>query len=196
MTENGLRSRLLEKSVLVSSSAARASNANDEYSIAELFHEHHAYVARFLKYNGAPSAELEDLVQEVFLVAHRRGFAPGPASPRTWLTHIAIRIASGHRRSQRRHRERPDDDAIAEVPFDGPGPQRSAELHQSIARVQQCLDQLTDKERTVFVLSEIMGESGQAMAELLEVPLGTVYRRLHAARQRLHAAYARLSKED
>lgn len=196
MTDDAPRPPLVAIPALAGSPPAPASDTATGYSVAELFHAHHAYVARFLKYSGAPASELEDLVQEVFLVALRRGFEPGAASPRTWLTQIAIRVASGQRRTRRRHPEQPDEDAIDRVEFEGPGPQRSAELQEAIGRVQRCLTQLTEKERTVFVLSEIMGETGQAMAELLEVPLGTVYRRLHAARQRLNAVYAQLSDDE
>ncbi len=55
---------------------------------------------------------------------------------------------------------------------------------------------MTEKERTVFVLSEIIGEPGQAMADILHVPIGTVYRRLHDARQRFNRAYAELTERD
>src|SRR5687767_1658664 len=72
-------------------------------SVEHLFLEHAAWVARFLGRIGAPSRDLPDLVQEVFLVAHRRGgFVAGAAKPRTWLAEIAVRVASTARRARRR----------------------------------------------------------------------------------------------
>jgi RNA polymerase sigma-70 factor (ECF subfamily) len=176
--------------------AATASSANGQYSIAALFRAQHGYVARFLKYAGTPASDLEDLVQEVFLVAHRRGFREGPATARTWLTQIAIRVLRDYRRSRRRHPERPDSEALGDVRDRAAAPDSTAEQRQAIARVQRCLAHLTEKERTVFVLSEIIGEPGQAVAETLQVPIGTVYRRLHDARRRFNRAYAELTEQD
>lgn len=170
--------------------------APEGYSIAELFRAHHRYVARFLKYAGVPFSDLDDLVQEVFLVAHRKGFQPGPATPRTWLTRIAVRVVSGFRRSKRRNPEHADADALGRVRDDEPSPLRSVQAQQALERVQRCLGALTEKERTVFVLADIMGESGDAIAGLLEVPVGTVYRRLHAARKRFQKAHAALPGEE
>lgn len=196
MTPSGPRSPLPFTPALLDVPDATAPSGIGEYSVAALFRAHHGYVARFLKYAGTPGSDLEDLVQEVFLIAHRRGFREGPATPRTWLTQIAIRVLSDYRRSRRRHPERPDSEALSGVRDQASAPDSAAEQRQSIARVQLCLARLTEKERTVFVLSEIVGEAGQDMADILQVPIGTVYRRLHDARQRFNRAYAELTERD
>ena len=61
----------------------------------DLFRQHAAWVGRFLSRLGAEPSNVEDLVQEVFLVAHRKGgYLPGAASPKTWLADIAQYVKS------------------------------------------------------------------------------------------------------
>src|SRR5436853_6541934 len=68
-----------------------------------LFRAHASFVAGFLVRLGVRPADLDDLMQEVFVVAHRRrGFQPGPARPTTWLARVAIRVAMAHRRTRTR----------------------------------------------------------------------------------------------
>src|ERR1043166_4212655 len=76
--------------------AAAANNAElaAAQNAASLFRAHAAFVASFLFRLGLEPNEIDDAVQEVFLIAHRQGgYQPGPAQPRTWLAAIAIRVA-------------------------------------------------------------------------------------------------------
>ena len=76
---------------------------------AKLFREHANFVANFVIRLGMRREEVDDIVQEVFLVAHRRGgFIPGVARPTTWLAEIALRVTSATRRRMRRSREDAD----------------------------------------------------------------------------------------
>lgn len=162
---------------------------------ATLFRDHAQFVARFLTRQGVMERDVDDLVQEVFLTAHRRGgFAPGPARPTTWLAEIAVRVASTARRTRRRRPEEPDDEAVGAV-VGGADPARTAEARQSLDRVQRALDQLDDEKRAVFVLFELEGEGCDSIAAGLGVPTGTVYSRLHAARRAFREAYAALTAE-
>ena len=70
---------------------------------AALFNEHGAFVARFLRILGVRADELDDLVQDVFLIVHRKGgFEPRTAKATTYLAQIALHVA----RDQRRMRQR------------------------------------------------------------------------------------------
>lgn len=159
-----------------------------------LYRAHARFVAGFLMRLGAPRNEVEDLVQEVFLVAHRRGgFTPGAAKPTTWLAEIALRVWSNRRRTVRRHPVDPSGDMGTEASSEGADPERAAVARASLERVQACLDTLDLDHRAVFVLYELEGERCQDIANALEVPLGTVYRRLHTARKRFTDAHAQLS---
>jgi RNA polymerase sigma-70 factor (ECF subfamily) len=161
----------------------------------DLFVAHAPFVARFLARLGVPAPDLPDLVQEVFLVAHRHGgFAPAAGRPTTWLAQIAIRVASTARRTVRRRREHYDDQALAEHPANGADPQQRAEIAESLARVERALASLALDQRALFILSEVEGESCEAIAQGLGLPVGTVYSRLHRARKDFQRAYDRSTK--
>jgi RNA polymerase sigma-70 factor, ECF subfamily len=155
-----------------------------------LYRAHARFVAAFARRLGIAEADVEDVVQEVFIVAHRKGgYEPGAATPRSWLGAIALRVASQARRTRRRRREASDPDALVGLPDPGHGPQRNAEDHEALARVQAALDTLDLGHRAVFVMFEIEGERCDDIARALGVPTGTVYSRLHKARARFRAAY-------
>jgi RNA polymerase sigma-70 factor, ECF subfamily len=155
-----------------------------------LFRAHALYVVRLLARLGAPPAEIDDLVQEVFLTAHRRGgFVPDQAKATTWLAEIALRVVSTARRTRRRRRTEADDGAIERTAAPGTGPFEAAAAAEALTRVNRALDALDLDHRAVFVLFELDGESCDAIAAALGVPVGTVYSRLHAARRAVRRAY-------
>jgi RNA polymerase sigma-70 factor (ECF subfamily) len=79
---------------------------------AMLFREHAPIVARFLRGLGVRQQDCDDMVQDVFLVAHRRGgFTAEQAQPSTWLIGIALRVAFAAGRRRRRSRETFDTDS-------------------------------------------------------------------------------------
>ncbi len=164
----------------------------------QLFREHARFVAGFLHRLGAADGELDDLVQEVFIIVHRKGgFVPQGAQPRSWLGAIAVRVASEARRAGGRRREVLNSDLHLDRAQANHSPEQDAETTEALQRVQHALAALDDDHRTVWVLFEIEGESAGAIAAALQIPVGTVYSRLHHARQRFaeaHAALARLDK--
>jgi RNA polymerase sigma-70 factor (ECF subfamily) len=161
-----------------------------------LFRAHAVFVASFLQRIGTPMAEVDDLVQEVFLVVHRKGgYVPGAGQPRTWLAAIALRVARTGRRARGRRREQPDDDVLQRASStDTPDAELDARL--ALARMQRALEGLDLEHRAAFVLYELEGESCEAIARAFGVPVGTVYSRLHHARRRFVSAYAALGGED
>lgn len=165
--------------------------------VEALFRAYAPFVASFLSRLGVPQADVDDRVQEVFLVAHRKGgYVPGAGQPRTWLAAIALRVASTGRRSQRRKRE----DAATGPVLDGSparagDPADALETQRALERVQRALDSLDADHRAAFVLYELEGESCEAIAESFGVPVGTVYSRLHNARKRFSQSYEALADE-
>jgi RNA polymerase sigma-70 factor (ECF subfamily) len=162
---------------------------------SDLYRAHAPFVASFLARLGVPRQELEDCVQVVFLTAHRRGgFEAGDAKPTTWLAEIALRVASDDRRTKRR---RPAGDELNEsAPSDAHSPEEWLSLRQSLLRVQAALDTLSLEHRAVFILYELEGESCEHIASGLQIPIGTVHSRLHAARKLFSRAHERLSLPD
>jgi RNA polymerase sigma-70 factor, ECF subfamily len=158
-----------------------------------LFRRHARFVANFLTRLGVERTELDDVVQEVFMVAHRRGgFTPGPARPTTWLADIALKVNANRMRSRRRARVQAEGQAVERAADPGASPAEAIDHRRSIDRVQQALEALDPDRRAVFVLFELEGEPCDAIAAGLGIPVGTVYSRLHKARSKFRQAHDRL----
>lgn len=155
-----------------------------------LFRAHAAFIANFLLHLGVLQRDLDDLVQDVFMTVHRKGgYTVGPAQPRTWLAAIALRVAQNSRRAQRRGElfaARLGEELVPPVS----DPAQQVELQRQLARVQRALEQLPFQQRAAFVLYELEGESCESIAASWQVPVGTIYSRLHHARRAFMQAYA------
>jgi RNA polymerase sigma-70 factor (ECF subfamily) len=170
--------------------------ASEHLDAAALYRAHADFVARFLLRLGAFGQDVPDLIQEVFLVAHRRGgFIPDRAKPTTWLAEISFRVLSDRRKKTRRKLEDSDTESISMAPAQGASPGDTAESRESLARVQQALETLTPEKRAVFVLFELEGESCDSIAQGLGIPVGTVYSRLHSARREFVKVHQRLTDD-
>jgi RNA polymerase sigma-70 factor (ECF subfamily) len=165
---------------------------------ASLFRAHARFVANFLHRLGLHRDEIDDAVQDVFIVVHRRGGFEdrGQARPTTWLAAIASRVASTRRRTRRRARVRADGDVVDVAASSDAGPSRNVEARRGLERVQAALSELDSDRRVVFVLFELEGESCADIAAALEIPVGTVYSRLHKARKEFKTVYARIVGDE
>lgn len=161
-----------------------------------LFRRHAQFVAGFVARLGFRGQDVDDIVQEVFLVAHRRGgYSPGPARPTTWLAEIAVRVAMSHRRSSQRTSLLPEPETAERVPASSASPASVAQSREALALAWQALERLELERRSVFVLYELEGESCEAIAAAMGIPTGTVYSRLHTARKEFLQAYQRLAAD-
>lgn len=149
---------------------------------SELYPRHRAFIACSVRKLGVPTEAVDDAVPDTFLVAYRR--LPElrlPASVRTWLFAIALRVVRDHRRSHRRRmrlRERAHEVAAA-------GPASSAESTERRHALRRALAALTHEHRTVLVLADVAGMTVPEISGLLDANLSTVYTRLRTARTRL-----------
>ncbi len=159
---------------------------------AELFRQHAPFVAKFLLRMGAPRADLDDLMQEVFLIAHRNGgYQPGPAKPTTYLASIAFKLVHTERRKRRvRAFVEADDERVARA-SGGANPEEAATNRQQLRRLQHALEALDEDKRAVFVLAELQGESIVSIASGLGIPTDTAHSRLRAARRLFREAAER-----
>jgi RNA polymerase sigma-70 factor (ECF subfamily) len=169
-------------------SAADTKPREPATSAAELYRTYAAFVTSFVRRNGVPPNEVEDVVQETFLVAHRQGgYRPGPATPKSWLASIAIRVGISRRRSLKRKRRREELGGAALAPNAVADPEQATEQQAMLRRMQEALDALDANKREVFILFELEGEDCSSIAAALNVPVGTVYSRLHGARKNFMA---------
>lgn len=184
-------------SLEVASAAPRVGREDSVDAILDRIYEHHvADVDRWVRRLVGPREDVEDLVHEVFLVAvRRRGSFRGDASVKTWLFRIAHRVVRGRRRRERvrrwlfaRHGETLQVERSNTVT-----PLEELERYEKTAHLYAALDRLPDDYRTALILYEIEGLSGEQVAELVGVQLGTVWVRLHRGRARL---LRELSRED
>ena len=154
---------------------------------------HANFVFRSLQRFGVRDADLEDMVQEVFVVVHRRlDTFDGTARMTTWLYGISMRVASDYRRRAHVRRGETlgaslDDHLDAEAA----SPEASAQSAQDRALLASILDEMDLEKRAIFVMYEIDELSCDEIAAVLDAPLGTVHSRLHAARKQFAAALAR-----
>jgi RNA polymerase sigma-70 factor (ECF subfamily) len=128
--------------------------------------------------------EADDVVQETFIRAwQRRGDLRDPSAVVPWLSRIARNAARDRLRWWRRRPER----ARSEVESAGAATPADQTLidQERAAEVRRGLDVLSEKHRVILLLREVEDMSYEQIAELLDLPVGTVESRLHRARAAL-----------
>ena len=168
--------------------AARATSCRVRTTreLGALFLEHGQFVARSLRRLGVPQGELEDAVQEVFVVASRKFDAIAEGSERSFLYGTAMRIASNvrrvDRRSQARRSKAPIESAADEVDT-APTAEELLDQRDARAALDSVLETMSVELRAVFTLFELEEMTTNEIASLLGVPAGTVSSRLRRARE-------------
>jgi RNA polymerase sigma-70 factor (ECF subfamily) len=185
---------LLERTFRSEPSADAESRAGAE--VARIYEVHAPFVWATLQRLGVRDADLEDVLQEVFVVVHQKvGTFDGSSKVTTWLFGIAMRVASAYRRRGFRRHET----SVAETPEPEArqdSPEASYAAAQSRQRLDGLLDELDLDKRAVFVMFEIDEMPCEEIAQIVGVPVGTVYSRLHAARKDFQKALARMHARD
>lgn len=149
------------------------------------YEAHFDFVWRSARRLGVEEAALDDVVQEVFLVVHRKlQEFQGRSSLRTWLFSITLRMASEHRRSRRRKApEQRQTFDPASLPDPQTNPHEVAARSEAALLLRRFLDGLDEDRRAVFILAELEGMSAPEIAEATSANLNTVYTRIRSARQ-------------
>lgn len=153
--------------------------------VRDIFEAHGDLVWRALARSGVRDADLRDATQEVFMVVARRiDEREGTSALTTWLYGIAVRVAANYRRKAHRRREELTDAPPEHAPFEGEHHAPEDALVRARAREQiaTILEAIPEDQRLVFVLFELDEVACPEIAARLELPLGTVYSRLRAAR--------------
>ncbi len=163
--------------------------------VAEIFRRHGRDIERWASRLGGPLVDSEDVVQDVFVVVHRRigEFQPG-ASLSSWLYKITQNIATTRRRRERLRRwlRGLSGDYADQTPAPGPSTIDDVERREAALDVYSALDCLDERYRSAVILFEIEGLSGGEIAALTGRPVATVWIHLHRGRQKLRRHYQKL----
>lgn len=160
----------------------------DRWAFTELFRRHRADVARLVYRMMGPSADLEDIVQEVFLQVHRSiGEFRGQAKFSTWLHRVTVNVVLMARRAARSRPVLTGEAPTEYEPDVGLPPDEDAMRRRRVEAFRRLLDRLPEKKRTVFELHELEGKSPAEIAEIVKAPVLTVRTRLFYARREIEA---------
>jgi RNA polymerase sigma-70 factor (ECF subfamily) len=145
------------------------------------------FVWRLLRRLGVAAQSVDDATQQVFLIASERLGDIREESERSFAFGTALRVAQTHRRRHVRE--------LAQVQHDdlctsGPDPEALAAQRRACEQLDRVLEQMPLELRSVFVLFELEGMTSPEIAQLAEVPLGTVASRLRRARERFRELVA------
>lgn len=171
----------------------RRAQRGDRVAFTELFRRHRNDVSRLVFRMLGPSADIEDVTQEVFLQVHKSlGEFRGQAKFTTWLHRVTVNVVLMARRSAKSRPVFTEEPAQDLTRDEGPWPDEDASRRERMRSFQRCIDLLPEKKRTVFVLHELEGLPAAEIAQIVEAPVLTVRTRLFYARKEL----ADLMKKD
>jgi RNA polymerase sigma-70 factor (ECF subfamily) len=156
-------------------SAVERARSGDSEAFRLLVEQHSRAVFRLAFRMTGNEQDAEDVVQETFLRAFRQlDKYEARSSFSTWLYRIASNYSLDLIRMRKRHEDRrergkasEERDILQTMPANAPGPDRIAHSNQVQARVNEALNELSDQERTAFVLRHFEGLSIDEIGETL-----------------------------
>lgn len=170
-------------------SAPGIAASREGLDVAALFDAHAPFLLRTVQRLTGPGPHVEDVVQEVFLTAHRRRHELSGDDVRGWLYRVAQNLVRHHYRSLARQR-RLRDKALVEESARSVALAPALEQKENAARVWSVVGRLPLKLREVFVLYELEELSSVEIARLLDIPENTARSRLRLARERFRERWS------
>jgi RNA polymerase sigma-70 factor (ECF subfamily) len=171
---------------------ARRCHQGDAEAFEELYRAHAGRLYTLLLRMAGAHDVAEDLLQEVFLHAHRKlGSFRGDSSLGTWLYRLAVNqcldFLRGRQARMNRTTDSLDDDGAAEPAAPAPV------IPTAVSRLdlERAIARLPDGCRTVFVLHDVEGFEHHEVASLLGISEGTSKSQVHKARMKLRALLGR-----
>jgi RNA polymerase sigma-70 factor (ECF subfamily) len=176
--------------------AVERARSGDSDAFRLLVDQHSRAVFRLAFRMTGNEQDAEDVVQETFLRAYRQlDKYEARSSFSTWLYRIASNYSLDLIRTRKRHedkRERgkaDERDILQTIPINDPGPDRIAHSNQVQARVNEALNELSDQERTAFVLRHFEGlsidEIGEALGTGTNATKHSIFRAVQKLRRSL-----------
>jgi RNA polymerase sigma-70 factor (ECF subfamily) len=173
--------------------------APEELDFDAVYRAHVDRVARWAARLGGPTIDAQDVVQDVFVVVHRElGKFRGEAKLTTWLYEITAKQVRHRRRTDRRRRWLRGlfGASLSQSAWQPRAPIRVVADRQLTTLVYRVLDSLSDRDRTLLILFDVEGHSGEEIAEMIGAKLPSVWVRLHRARKRFRAVVQALPPEE
>ena len=160
----------------------------DRVRLERIFNKHHATVWRALRRRGLDPETAEDATQETFLLAAERLEDIQPGSERAFLIATALRVA--HTLGRKVLRWELDEDMDQRLSISRDMSDRGADWQLCDLVLSKVDPDLVE----MFILYEIEGLTSPEIAQLLEIPLGSVASRLRRAREQFREVAARVEK--
>ncbi len=170
----------------------RKAIAGDAAGFKELYLRHKRDAARLCHRMVGPRADLEDVIQEVFIQVFRslNGFR-GDSRFTTWLHRVTVNVCLMYLRAQQ---SRPQVNRTSTVPeqptAEIDSPASGAATAQRLRALYRILDTIAEKKRTVFILHELEGVTASEIATIVGAPVLTIRTRLFYARREVYALMA------
>lgn len=164
----------------------------------DVYEEQVDFVWRSARRMGVGEAHIDDVIQQVFIVVHRRlPELQAQASLKSWVFSILHRVVADHRRTLRRKSPHwfgggpvePDDLPAPRTPYDDLVRAQGEQL------LTQLLDRLEGDKRAVFLLAELEQMTAPEIAVATGMSVDKVYSRLRAARTDFERAAAAMRRD-
>jgi RNA polymerase sigma factor (sigma-70 family) len=160
----------------------------DKAALEELFERHHERVHRILaRLRSVDAVDVDDLVQSTFIEVQRSAARySGQSAVGTWIIGIAVNVMRHHVRKEVRYRTALANQGreVSRVSTTG-SPFEECSNRQAMVRLAHAFDRLGREQKEAFLLCDVEGLQGTEVARALDLPEGTVWRRLHEARMNL-----------
>jgi RNA polymerase sigma-70 factor, ECF subfamily len=173
--------------------------AGNRAAFGELVHKYQGRLFNTILHVVGSREEAEDVAQEAFVQAFvKLDSFRGRSAFYTWLYRIAFNLAVSRRRRRRTeismdlHRER-----TGEEPEEaGQGPSEQVLRQEQVRQVRGAIEALNAEHRAILVLREMEGCGYETIADILDLPVGTVRSRLHRARLQLREQLKEMLQEN
>lgn len=161
-----------------------ALRAGEPWALEQFYRQHARKVLGWAIRLGGKRLDPEDIAQDVFAIAFRRMHTfRSESSVSTWLYGITRNVIQNARRRATVRRWVGLDDVPEIEEEREPGPDALLDARRRRRVVQEALETMSPRYREVLVLCDLEGRSAPEAGEMLGVPAGTVYSRLHYARK-------------
>jgi RNA polymerase sigma-70 factor (ECF subfamily) len=172
--------------------AVAGGETSQPLEVRTIYREHGRFVWLSLQRLGIHPSDLDDVAQDVFMVVHRRlDTFDRRARVSTWLFGICMRVAANYRRRRRWTHEVLSGGGEEDRPSGLAAADDVLVRREQRELAERALNRLEIAKRATFVMFEIESLSCLEIAELMNVPVGTVYSRLHSARRQLEKNLSR-----